>query len=1304
MSLLIDSLVSFWRNRCLSRSARRRTGFPRKIEAMECRMVLSASPVSVLGLAQWTDSENGKHGIPGADVEIYDRDSGGVSNLIGTTATDNAGGYAFSGSYDDGSNGTADVFVRVLARSRVADVKPVGALAKTYFLETSVIENIAAKSSAELNVTAGNVSDNDTAFSVFHAVQLISAYTGTLTGKIPLTIDVRYDSTVVGSKCNATAKQFVIRGTAKFEWDEIQHEYGHYIQALGGFQENPGLNHYIGDNLTVSTGKKDLGVRLAWGEGWPTYFAISGQQMMGAAALKIPEVGDTIYQAWDVYKPENRNIVSNLEIDAGLGEDNEISVMATLWDLFDSHADGSDALQMTDISLYNLFRGAKVTTVGQAWEALASKVDKAGKAELGAVFAQNHIAPNWAASNPADNSTMTVAPMTFSWDKNGGGTPNPLNDFRIRFYSSDFSRVIFQQDLGDVASYTPESADWATIKGGDSVVKYVIEGRDKRPMATPEGSLGYYWSGARTLGGVKIAFVIDDTGSMGEEIAGVRNALQQYIDTVAAKLKPGDVPPTIQLMTFKDNVTVRITSSDLAAVRSAVGSLVASGGDDCPEFSAQALAQAVENVASGGTILLATDASTQPGVDYNAVLTKLRAKHITLNTILSGDCAGIDSSGGSEVRVAAADLGLGGAGLGVGGIARMSAAPIPDGVDSDPATDDPGFTLTDPGQAPIDDHGNTIKDPTLLVPNGSYVIGALRDATDPADVFAVDLAASKRYVIQIVTPDNSRVKVELLGASGTISLTTKFAPESSYSHTSNIVFTSSDAGRYYVKLTRASGTSDQLYQVRTTDNPLAGVTSSVDLFSALSTGSGGTFFVRDDVNAGDSTGYQAALYNVMASTLGATVLGANPSAAPLGQTVAMTLTGAGTNWRPGESTVTFSDSRLVAKSVTVTSPTLLTVLVDIGSAVSTGFYDVTVSTPLGADTEVAKGSKVFRVTAATVAPTLLSVDPSNLSVGSLRTVTLRGANVAWAANSTVTFGPGTTVTAVRLLAADRLEADVTVSPLADIGFRTATVTTGAQQLSLDRAVFIGAGDLVIPLLSKLSVVEGQPGQTIELTITGTNTSFVNGVTTATFGDGVTVTKLRVISPTSAVATIQLQAGASAGFRDVRLATYGETATALSAFYVNVKTVATNNVTVTVVDNRLRLIGDVGNNQIRIVAVGKQFFLTGLKGTTLNGKAVLNVTAKLGIELIDLAGGNNSLTMIGLNQTGNLSIRCTDGDSTVQMIGIRLTGDANRVDFGKGKNRLEVTSSFLQTDFSITGVASNSIIYRCVVIPKKKVGR
>ncbi len=467
------------------------------------------------------------------------------------------------------------------------------------------------------------------------------------------------------------------------------------------------------------------------------------------------------------------------------------------------------------------------------------------------------------------------------------------------------------------------------------------------------------------------------------------------------------------------------------------------------------------------------------------------------------------------------------------------------------------------------------------------------------------------------------------------------------------------------------------------------------------TGSGGTFFVRDDVNAGDSTGYQAALYNVMASTLGATVLGANPATAPLGQTVAMTLTGAGTNWRPGESTVTFSDSRLVAKSVTVTSPTLLTVLVDIGSAVSTGFYDVTVSTPLGADTEVAKGSKVFRVTAATVAPKLLSVDPSNLSVGSLRTVTLRGANVAWAANSTVTFGPGTTVTAVRLLAADRLEADVTVSPLADIGFRTATVTTGAQQLSLDRAVFIGAGDLVIPLLSKLSVVEGQPGQTIELTITGTNTSFVNGATTATFGDGVTVTKLRVISPTSAVATIQLQPGASAGFRDIRLVTYGETATALNAFYVSTKKVATNNVTVTVVDNRLRLIGDVGNNQILIVAINKQFFLTGLKGTTLNGKTVLNVTAKLGIELIDLAGGNNSLIMIGLNQTGNLSIRCGDGDSTVQLIGVRLTGDANRVDFGKGKNRLEVIGSFLQTDFSITGVASNSIIYRCVVIPKKR---
>src|SRR5207302_495177 len=84
-----------------------------------------------------------------------------------------------------------------------------------------------------------------------------------------------------------------------------------------------------------------------------------------------------------------------------------------------------------------------------------------------------------------------------------------------------------------------------------------------------------------------------------------------------------------------------ITTNDLNAIRDAVAALDADGGGDCPEPSAQSLQLAASNVAAGGTILLATDASSDPGVDIAAVVAQLRAKRVTLNTVLSGDCAGI---------------------------------------------------------------------------------------------------------------------------------------------------------------------------------------------------------------------------------------------------------------------------------------------------------------------------------------------------------------------------------------------------------------------------------------------------------------------------------------------------------------------------------------------------------------------------------------------------------------------------------------------------------------------------------------
>jgi hypothetical protein len=94
------------------------------------------------------------------------------------------------------------------------------------------------------------------------------------------------------------------------DWDVIHHEYGHYVSDRYNLDSNPGGCHNPGKNLSEDVQKcldasgnvktygpygKDKGTKLAWGEGWPTYFALSLQRARGGASLGIPNVGDRKY-------------------------------------------------------------------------------------------------------------------------------------------------------------------------------------------------------------------------------------------------------------------------------------------------------------------------------------------------------------------------------------------------------------------------------------------------------------------------------------------------------------------------------------------------------------------------------------------------------------------------------------------------------------------------------------------------------------------------------------------------------------------------------------------------------------------------------------------------------------------------------------------------------------------------------------------------------------------------------------------------------------------------------------------------
>jgi uncharacterized repeat protein (TIGR01451 family) len=133
---------------------------------------------------------------------------------------------------------------------------------------------------------------------------------------------------------------------------------------------------------------------------------------------------------------------------------------------------------------------------------------------------------------------------------------------------------------------------------------------------------------------VNIAFVIDVTGSMQEEINGVIKALTTFIGEIETS-----TAPLIALVTFRDDVQIKALTRDMDVLLGAVKKLKASGGGTCPEASVEALLIAIPHLKAGSEILFATDASPYTDADIEKVLELLRSKGIRLNAMITGDCS-----------------------------------------------------------------------------------------------------------------------------------------------------------------------------------------------------------------------------------------------------------------------------------------------------------------------------------------------------------------------------------------------------------------------------------------------------------------------------------------------------------------------------------------------------------------------------------------------------------------------------------------------------------------------------------------
>jgi hypothetical protein len=810
------------------------------------------------------------------------------------------------------------------------------------------------------------------------------------------------------------------------------------------------------------------------------------------------------------------------------GEDNETSVARILYDVYDAGGgEPNDRLALGTSGLWNLLQTSRPKTLFALWNALVAGASVEAEERVGAIFTMHSVAP--LPSAPDRNATLTPDAI-FRWRANGAGPSYRLNHFVLYFYSPDLATLKYNSPeittplstdpvAGAQWGWDPSAEDRQALAEAGPLV-WVVAGTN---TAAPQ--TGPYLSAARALGGIKLSYVIDTTGSMSEENAAIRGALNRFVDVLASE--PNGI--TVQLVTFKDAPQVDFAGSDLAGLRSAIDGLGADGGGDCPEGSAQGLSMAARAMLPGGVIFLDTDADPLPGSDVAGTIAELRGKGLRVNVLLSGSCT-------EDVGPAAALT---------GGACRAQQCKALKRVDVVPPA-----PLAPPEG---DDHANSALGATPVTVGGAPAFGSI-DPPGDLDYLSFEATAGTTYAIatQLGTLPDSLLT--LYAPDGTTQL--DFNDDGGGDRSSRIVFTPTADGTYFVAV-GGYGSATGTFDLTVGEAGDAGLAAgAIQAFSQIANETGGVFAFIPGVNGDDDEArrYESAALDIMSGAVRPTVPAVEPSRAPQGASLVVTVRGLKTNFSAA-STVAFAGAGVSAGTPTVLSPTELQVPVAIDAAAPLGFGDDTVRTPLGAGTETAVGHDAFRVVAPPLGAVVTGIVPSVLELGTSTQMRVFGFGTGFDASSLLSLGAGITVDGTTAVSATELRAIVNVADdPAALGFHDVTVASGAQvAIESDPGPLLVVRRLAssIPRLVSVTPARGKPGDSLTLVVTGANTRFVaDRSTAAVLGGGLSVTATRVVDATTAEVDVVIDAAAALGFRDVTVTTEDEVAAGLNLFEVS----------------------------------------------------------------------------------------------------------------------------------------------------------
>jgi hypothetical protein len=552
------------------------------------------------------------------------------------------------------------------------------------------------------------------------------------------------------------------------------------------------------------------------------------------------------------------------------------------------------------------------------------------------------------------------------------------------------------------------------------------------------------------VNGARLAFVVDDTGSMGNEIGAVRTVLAGFVSTLDRLNRTLGTPfPTTTIVTFKDDVTKRVVSDNAARLQQVIGSLSASGGDDCPEAANAALLAAGRQLRNGGVVMLFTDANSRPdGPTRESVSELYRSKSLKSFTLLSGTCDG-----------------------GIPTLAPSSSTP----------------SVTEPSCEGFCNGGSSNGDEYPLPPtlgNENAVRTFAEIAAETGGIFTAIPGVKSNIPVEVQRYINTGTNIAVSSAVPAVGLVSpgdgpQGATMSVEIRGSNTNFQSSSTVAF-------SGPGIMVNSLAV--NSPESITANVTIQTGAATGFRDVTVTTNLGSGNVETAQGVGAFNVVAPPSAPTVLGVTPPQGARGQTLNVTLSAANTHFVGGTSVVSFGTG-VTVNSTTVVNATTVNANISVAPDAPVGFRDVRVTT----GSEVAGENVVgpFLVTAPQPAiPRLLSVSPPQGARGMSAEIQVTGENVNFIdGTSTASFsGTGITVDSTQVTSPTTATIKLTIAPGAELGFRDVFVTTGSEVAAILRAFQVVVLSSMQLQASALTVSEGAGVASLTLTRTGNTSS------------------------------------------------------------------------------------------------------------------------------------------------------------------------------------------------------------------------